>query len=47
MGSSKNSSKREVHSNTSILQDRRQTSNKQHNFAPRATRKRKKEEPQS
>ena len=47
MGSSKNSSKREAHSNTSIPQDTRQTSNKQHNFAPRATIKRKKEEPQS
>ena len=46
--SSKSSSKREVHSKSSIPQDRIQTSNKQHDFAPGTTRKKKnKEESQS
>ena len=39
--SSKSSSKREVHSKSSIPQDRIQTSNKQHDFAPGTTRKKK------
>ena len=42
MGFSKSSAKREVHSNTSIPQDTRQASNKQHNFTSKASRKRKK-----
>ena len=42
MGFIESSSKMEVHSSTSIPQDTRQTSNIQHNFAPRTTRKRKK-----
>ena len=43
---SKSGAKSEVHSNTSIPQDTRQTSNKQHNFTFKASRKRRKE-PQS
>ena len=46
MGFSKIRDKREVHSNTSLPQERRKTSNKQPNFTPKATRKRK-EQPQS
>ena len=45
MGFSKSSAKREVHSNTSIPQDTRQTSNKQHNFTSKAFRKRRREHP--
>ena len=40
MGFSKIRDKREVHSNTSLPQERRKTSNKQPNFTPKATRKR-------
>ena len=40
-------SRREVHSNTSLPQETRETSNKPPNFTCKATRKRKKEEPQS
>ena len=47
MGFSKSSAKREVHSNTSLPQETRETSNKQLNFTPKATWKRRKEEPQS
>ena len=41
MGSSKNSSKREVHSNTTLPQETRKTSNKQRNFTPKTIGKRK------
>ena len=34
----KRSSKREVHSNSSLPQETRETSNKQPNFTPKATR---------
>ena len=47
MGFSKSSAKREVHSNTSLPQETRETSNKQPNFKCKATRKGRKEEPQS
>ena len=40
MRCSKNSSKREVYSNTILPQDTRETSNKQPNFTPKATGKR-------
>ena len=43
---SKSSAKRKVHSNTSLPQETRETSNKQPNFN-KATRKRRNEEPQS
>ena len=46
MGFSKSSAKRKVHSNTSLPQKRRETSNKQPYFTPKATRKRRNEEPQ-
>ena len=39
MGFSKSSAKREVHSNTRIPQEARETSNKQSNFTPKTTRK--------
>ena len=39
MGFSKSSIKREVHTNTGRPQDTRETSNKQPNFIPKATRK--------
>ena len=38
MGFSKSSAKREFHSNTSLPQETRETSNKQPNFTPKATR---------
>ena len=44
IGFSKSSAKREVHSNTSLPQETRETSNKQPNFIPKASRKRRKEE---
>ena len=47
MGFSKSSAKREVHSNTSLPQEGRGTSNKQPNFTSKTTRKRRKEKPQS
>ena len=47
MGFGKSSAKRKVHSNTSIPQETRETSNKQPNFTPKAMRIRRKEEPQS
>ena len=47
MGFSKSSVKREVHSNTSLAQETRETSNKQPIFMPKASRKRRKEEPKS
>ena len=40
MGCSKSSSKREVYSNTILPQETRKTSNRQPNFAPKATGKR-------
>ena len=40
MGLSKSNAKREVHSNTSLPQETRETSNKQPNFTPKVTRKR-------
>ena len=39
MGCSKSSSKREVYSNTILLQETRKTANKQPNFTPKATGK--------
>ena len=47
MGFSKSSAKREVHSHTSLPQETREASNKQPNFTPKATKKRRTEEPQS
>ena len=47
MGFNKSSAKREVYSNTSLPQETRKTWNRQPNFTPKATRKRRKEEPQS
>ena len=47
MGFSKSSAKREVHSNTSLPQETGGTSNKPPNFTPKATRERRKKEPQS
>ena len=41
MGCSKNSSKREVYSNTILPQETRETSNRQPNFIPKTTGKRK------
>ena len=40
MGHTKSSVKREIYSNTSLLQETRETSNKQPNLTPKATRKR-------
>ena len=40
MGFSKSSAKREVHNNTSLPQEVRETSNLKPNFIPKATRKR-------
>ena len=40
MGGSKSSSKREVYSNTILLQETRKTLNGQSNFTPKTTRKR-------
>ena len=47
MGFSKSSAKREVHSNTCLPQETRETSDNQPNFTPKTIRKRRKEEPQS
>ena len=46
MGFSKSSAKGKVHSNTSLPQETREKSNIQPNFIPKATRKRRNEEPQ-
>ena len=46
MGFSKSSAKRRVHSNKSLPQEARETSNKWPNFTTKATRKRGSEEPQ-
>ena len=40
MGCSKSSSKKEVYSNTILPQERRKTSNRQPNFTPKTTGKR-------
>ena len=40
MGFSKSDAKRELYSNTSLPQEMRETSNKQPNFTPKVTRKR-------
>ena len=45
MGCSKNSSKREVYSNTILPQETRKTSNRQPNFTPRTTGKKNKKNP--
>ena len=47
MGFSKSSSKREVYSNTIPTQETRKTSNRQPNFIPKATGKRKTKKPQN
>ena len=44
MGFSNSSAKAGVHSNICLPQETRETSNKQPNFTPKATRKRRKEE---
>ena len=44
MGCRKSGAKREVYSNMSLPQETRETSNKQPNFIPKASRKRRKEE---
>ena len=45
MGCSKISSKREVHSNTILHQETRKTPNRQHNFTPKTTGKRRTKKP--
>ena len=47
MGLGKRSAEREVHSHTSLPQETREISNKQPNFTPRETRKRRTEGPQN
>ena len=47
MGFSKSSAKGKVHSNTSLPQETRETSNKQPKFTPKANRKRRTKKPQS
>ena len=47
MGFNKGNAKREVHSNTNVRQETRETSSKQPNFTPKATRNRRTEAPQS
>ena len=47
MGCSKSHSKREVNSNTVIPQETRKTSNRQPDFTPKTTGKRRTEKPQS
>ena len=46
MGFSTSSAKGKVHSNTSLPQEKTEKSNKQPNFTPKATRKRRNEESQ-
>ena len=46
MGFSKSSAKGKVHNNTSLPQEIREKSNKQPNFTPKATRKRRNKESQ-
>ena len=45
MGCGKSSSKREVYSNTVLPQETRKTSNRQPNFTPKATGKRRRKKP--
>ena len=45
MGCSKNSPNREVYSNTILLQEKRKTSNRQPNFTPKTTGKRRTKKP--
>ena len=45
MGCSKSSPKREVYSNTILPQETRKTSNRQPNFTPKATGKRRRKKP--
>ena len=47
MGYSKSSSKREVYSNTILPQETRKTSNRQPNFTPNTTGKRRTKTPQN
>jgi len=47
MGCSKSSSKREVYSNTILPQETRETSNRQPNFIPETTGKRRTKKPQN
>ena len=47
IGFSKSSSKKEVYSNTILPQEIRKTSNRQPNFIPKATGKRKTKKPQN
>ena len=46
MGCSKNSSKRELYSNKILPQETRKTSNRQPNFTPKTTRKRRRKKTQ-
>ena len=46
MGFSKSSAKGKVHSNKSLHQETKEKLNKQPNFTPKTTRKRRNEEPQ-
>ena len=46
MGCSKSSSKKEVYSNTILLQERRNISNKKPNLTPKANRERRTKNPQ-
>ena len=46
-GISKSSAKRDIHGNTSLPQETRETSNKQPNFTPKVTRKRRTQKHQS
>jgi len=45
MGCSKSSSKREVYSNTILCQEKRKTSNRQPNFTPKTTGKKRTKNP--
>ena len=47
MGCSKSISKREVYSNTTLPQETRKTSNRQSNFTPKKTGKRRTKNPQN
>ena len=47
MGFGKSSAKKDIQSNASLSQETRETSNKQPNFTPKATRKRKTKKSQS
>ena len=46
MGGTKSSSKREVYSNTTLPQETRKTLNRQPNFTPKASGKRRRKKPQ-